>query len=48
VKSDISESSIDDKLNIKVEIDEDVAEIINDTFFSSMTKFVCEYTGFFC
>ncbi len=57
VESDISQSGIDEKLNIKAEIDEGVvvdnlheenAEIINDTFFSSMTKFVCEYTGFFC
>ena len=57
VKKDLLQSKIDDVSSVTVNFAEEMitdnsctenTEYLNDTFFSSMTKLICEYTGFFC
>lgn len=57
VTDDLLQSKIDDVSSVTVNLAEETiaanscaenTESLNDTFFSSMTKLICEYTSFFC
>ena len=52
-EDDLLQGKVDDDSSADIEVIEPLNDLgsednLNDTFFSSVTKFVCEYTGFFC
>jgi hypothetical protein len=57
VTDNLLQSKIDDVSSVTVNLAEETiadnsctenTESLNDIFFSSMTKLICEYTSFFC